>query len=201
MTWPNLGSPAQEGCVVFRFKDDPQMIGGHSGRACCCSTSRTVQIPCDAIKIDGERGRGHHVHDVGGNRVTENWKSLGKILQSRTRCLISWSNCAFQSLVGCRQLTHLDQSFCPGCPTLEIIEDLPPSSTGETLISTAWALLSLRHQRTPLTTRKRFDSSLQLNLQNPSRPWRPVEEQTEQDQEQPPPSGDSHRRVQRTSSS
>ena len=86
--WPNLGRPAEEGCVVFRFKDDPQMIGGHSGRTCCCSTSRIVQIPCEAIKIDGERGRGHHVHDVGGNRVTENWKSLGKILQSRTRCLI-----------------------------------------------------------------------------------------------------------------
>ena len=33
MPWPNLGSPAEEGCVVFRFKEDPQMIGGHSGRA------------------------------------------------------------------------------------------------------------------------------------------------------------------------
>ena len=30
-------------------------------------------------------GSRHHVHDVGGNRVTENWKSLGRILQSRTR--------------------------------------------------------------------------------------------------------------------
>ena len=91
MTWPNLGSPAEEGCVVFRFKDDPQMIGLSEG-ACCCSTSRTVRIPCESIKIDGERDRGHHVHDVGGNWVSENWKSLGKILQSRTRCLISRSN-------------------------------------------------------------------------------------------------------------